>query len=89
MSFDHWVHWSTPTEFNFNEQLPLPLPKSLKKVVLSEYVTKLDVRVVDRETIEPLLFLLQSTDQEVQRASSAALGNLAVNGIQLEYWSNV
>lgn len=42
-----------------------------------------DVRVVDRETIEPLLFLLQSNDQEVQRASSAALGNLAVNGIQL------
>jgi vacuolar protein 8 len=38
--------------------------------------------VVDRETIEPLLFLLQSTDQEVQRASSAALGNLAVNGNQ-------
>jgi vacuolar protein 8 len=37
------------------------------------------VRVVDRETIEPLLFLLQSNDQEVQRASSAALGNLAVN----------
>jgi hypothetical protein len=62
----------------------LPLPKSLKKVVLSEYITKLDVRVVDRETIEPLLFLLQSTDQEVQRASSAALGNLAVNGIQLK-----
>jgi len=38
-----------------------------------------DVRVVDRETIEPLLFLLQSNDEEVQRASSAALGNLAVN----------
>lgn len=36
--------------------------------------------MVDRETIEPLLFLLQSNDQEVQRASSAALGNLAVNG---------
>jgi HEAT repeat protein len=62
----------------------LPLPRSLKKVVPSEYVTDLDVRVVDRETIEPLLFLLQSPDQEVQRASSAALGNLAVNGIQLE-----
>ena len=38
-----------------------------------------DVRVVDRDTIEPLLFLLQSNDEEVQRASSAALGNLAVN----------
>jgi vacuolar protein 8 len=41
---------------------------------------EIDVRVVDREVIEPLLFLLQSNDQEVQRASSAALGNLAVNG---------
>jgi vacuolar protein 8 len=39
-----------------------------------------DVRVVDRETIEPLLYLLVSNDEEVQRASSAALGNLAVNG---------
>ena len=36
--------------------------------------------MVDRETIEPLLFLLLSNDEEVQRASSAALGNLAVNG---------
>jgi vacuolar protein 8 len=43
-----------------------------------------DVRVVDRETIEPLLYLLQSNDQEVQRASSAALGNLAVNSTYLE-----
>jgi vacuolar protein 8 len=43
-------------------------------------VVTVDVRVVDRETIEPLLFLLMSNDEEVQRASSAALGNLAVNG---------
>jgi vacuolar protein 8 len=43
-----------------------------------------DVRVVDRDTIEPLLFLLQSNDQEVQRASSAALGNLAVNSISIQ-----
>jgi vacuolar protein 8 len=35
--------------------------------------------VVDRDTIEPLIFLVQSSDQEVQRASSAALGNLAMN----------
>lgn len=33
-----------------------------------------------RETLGPILFLLQSHDVEVQRASSAALGNLAVNG---------
>ena len=46
-------------------------------------LTMADVREVDRDTIEPLLFLLQSNDQEVQRASSAALGNLAVNGIHI------
>lgn len=40
----------------------------------------LDVREVDRDTLEPILFLLQSADIEVQRAASAALGNLAVNG---------
>jgi HEAT repeat protein len=38
-----------------------------------------DVREVGRETLEPILFLLQSPDIEVQRAASAALGNLAVN----------
>lgn len=39
----------------------------------------IDVREVDRNTLEPILFLLQSPDIEVQRAASAALGNLAVN----------
>jgi hypothetical protein len=39
-----------------------------------------DVREVGRDTLEPILFLLQSPDIEVQRAASAALGNLAVNG---------
>jgi HEAT repeat protein len=38
-----------------------------------------DVREVDRDTLQPILFLLQSPDIEVQRAASAALGNLAVN----------
>lgn len=38
-----------------------------------------DVREVDRATLEPILFLLQSPDIDVQRAASAALGNLAVN----------
>jgi len=37
------------------------------------------VREVSRETLEPILFLLQSHDVEVQRAASAALGNLGVN----------
>ena len=44
---------------------------------LIEYIV--DVREVDRDTLEPILFLLQSPDIEVQRAASAALGNLAVN----------
>ncbi|EEQ89955.2 vacuolar protein 8 [Blastomyces dermatitidis ER-3] len=42
-------------------------------------ITERDVREVNRETLEPILFLLQSPDIEVQRAASAALGNLAVN----------
>ena len=32
-----------------------------------------------RDTLDPILFLLSSHDTEVQRAASAALGNLAVN----------
>lgn len=39
----------------------------------------IDVRQVGPDTLKPILFLLQSHDIEVQRASSAALGNLAVN----------
>ncbi|KAI1824755.1 vacuolar protein 8 [Xylaria intraflava] len=42
-------------------------------------ITERDVREVDRDTLEPILFLLQNPDTEVQRAASAALGNLAVN----------
>ncbi|KAI8354658.1 vacuolar protein 8 [Blakeslea trispora] len=42
-------------------------------------ITEKDVRQVGRETLDPILFLLQSHDVEVQRAASAALGNLAVN----------
>ena len=41
-----------------------------------------DVRTVDRATLEPILFLLESPDIEVQRAASAALGNLAVDGMR-------
>lgn len=40
-----------------------------------------DVRPVERATLEPILFLLESPDIEVQRAASAALGNLAVDGM--------
>ncbi|KAI8576321.1 hypothetical protein K450DRAFT_257688 [Umbelopsis ramanniana AG] len=42
-------------------------------------ITEKDVRKVGRDTLEPIMFLLQSHDVEVQRAASAALGNLAVN----------
>lgn len=38
------------------------------------------MRAVDKNTLEPILFLLESSDIEVQRAASAALGNLAVDG---------
>lgn len=61
-------------------------PRSLSGVGNGEdniYTTVLiaftDVREVDRDTLEPILFLLQNPDIEVQRAASAALGNLAVN----------
>lgn len=40
-----------------------------------------DVRAVDRDTLGPILFLLENPDIEVQRAASAALGNLAVNSM--------
>lgn len=42
-------------------------------------ITEKDVSQVGRDTLDPILFLLQSHDVEVQRAASAALGNLAVN----------
>lgn len=42
-------------------------------------ITEKDIRAVSRNVLEPILILLQSSDQEVQRAACAALGNLAVN----------
>ncbi|KAF2416271.1 ARM repeat-containing protein [Tothia fuscella] len=42
-------------------------------------ITERDVREVGRDTLDPILFLLGNGDTEVQRAASAALGNLAVN----------
>ena len=61
------------------------LPRLQKEVRIYERMEKhtlkhvVDVREVDRDTLEPILFLLQNSDIEVQRAASAALGNLAVN----------
>jgi hypothetical protein len=45
-------------------------------------ITEKEVRPVGRDTLDPILFLLSSHDTEVQRAASAALGNLAVNSKQ-------
>ncbi|KAL1304415.1 hypothetical protein AAFC00_003413 [Neodothiora populina] len=42
-------------------------------------ITERDVRPVEKNTLEPILYLLESNDIEVQRAASAALGNLAVD----------
>ncbi|KAI6133239.1 vacuolar protein 8 [Pisolithus croceorrhizus] len=39
-------------------------------------ITEKEVRPVGRDTLDPILFLLSSQDTEVQRAASAALGNL-------------
>jgi len=44
-------------------------------------ITEKEVRQVGRDTLDPILFLLSSHDTEVQRAASAALGNLAVNSV--------
>lgn len=57
------------------------LQKEVRSIHPTRYAAKIytDVREVDRDTLEPILFLLQNSDIEVQRAASAALGNLAVN----------
>ena len=51
----------------------MPMARTLKQIS--------DVREVDDDTLQPILFLLQNQDMEVQRAASAALGNLAVNSM--------
>ena len=48
-------------------------------------ITEKEVREVGRDTLDPVLYLLTSHDAEVQRAASAALGNLAVNGESAAY----
>jgi hypothetical protein len=51
----------------------------LRKAIINVAIP--DVRAVDRDTLDPILSLLQNPDIEVQRAASAALGNLAVNSM--------
>ena len=48
-------------------------------------ITEKEVRPVGRDTLDPILFLLNSHDTEVQRAASAALGNLAVNSERIAH----
>lgn len=49
-------------------------------------ITEKEVREVGPDTLKPIMFLLQSPDVEVQRAASAALGNLAVNSTYHFRW---
>jgi vacuolar protein 8 len=49
-------------------------------------ITEKEVREVGRDTLDPVLYLLTSHDAEVQRAASAALGNLAVNRESSRAW---
>ena len=68
---------STLTTLSFSDNIDLQRSAAL---AFAE-ITEKDVRQVGRDTLDPLLFLLSSHDTDVQRAASAALGNLAVNGI--------
>lgn len=78
------AHWYTHTMSTCSGVPVSLLPRSLRGVSQSNRGTSiadvLDVRSVDKNTLEPILFLLESPDIEVQRAASAALGNLAVDG---------
>src|SRR5689334_9901090 len=62
-------------------RLATPIRSRLESGIKSANPAALDVRAVDRDTLGPILFLLENSDIEVQRAASAALGNLAVNSM--------
>ncbi|ODN94188.1 vacuolar protein 8 [Cryptococcus wingfieldii CBS 7118] len=63
------------TTLSFSENVDLQRSAAL---AFAE-ITEKEVREVGRDTLDPVLYLLSSHDPEVQRAASAALGNLAVN----------
>lgn len=70
----------------YKDRLHLHLLKSLRRVEYCDgkNVSFIDLWIIDvsqvgKETLNPILFLLQSHDVEVQRPASAALANLAVN----------
>ncbi|EJD55252.1 vacuolar protein 8 [Auricularia subglabra TFB-10046 SS5] len=66
---------SALTTLSFSENVDLQRSAAL---AFAE-ITEKEIRPVGRDTLEPILYLLSSHDTEVQRAASAALGNLAVN----------
>ena len=68
---------SALTTLSFSENVDLQRSAAL---AFAE-ITEKEVRPVGRDTLDPILFLLGSHDSEVQRAASAALGNLAVNSM--------
>ncbi|KAJ1990516.1 Vacuolar protein 8 [Dimargaris cristalligena] len=42
-------------------------------------ISEIDVRPIERDALEPIMYLLQSQDSDVQCAASTAIGNLAVD----------
>ncbi|KAK1230431.1 Vacuolar protein 8 [Marasmius sp. AFHP31] len=60
---------------SFSDKLDLQRSAALAFAEISEK----EARPAGRATLDPILFLLSSHDAEVQRAASAALGNLAFN----------
>lgn len=83
------LHLSDRTTTNFFQGSPLTALTTLSfsdnvdlqrsAALAFAEITEKEVRPVGRDTLDPILFLLSSQDTEVQRAASAALGNLAVN----------
>ena len=71
--------WGALTTLSFSDNVDLQRSAAL---AFAE-ITEKEVRPVGRDTLDPILFLLSSHDTEVQRAASAALGNLAVNSMSL------
>ena len=74
-NFFHGAPLNALTTLSFSDNVDLQRSAAL---AFAE-ITEKEVRPVGRDTLDPILFLLSSHDTEVQRAASAALGNLAVN----------
>ncbi|KAG8781048.1 Vacuolar protein 8, partial [Serendipita sp. 397] len=66
---------SALTTLSFSDKISLQQSAALAFAEVTDQVAP----QVERDTLDPLLFLLSSNDTDVQRGASAALGNLAVN----------